>query len=146
MIPGAIAHPWETEQGYALICPDGVQIIPGTLAMTGGGRTDPALTFDRPPGSSVQFALGDGISTLNPVVFSGTLTFNSEAEKDLYVAQLDYAAATATHLERAEKSGPVGLAPGHARWKPGTKSTIGTLTVTVYPTERPQINGQEVDW
>lgn len=146
MIPGAHSHPWERESGYALLCPDGVQPIPTTLAMTGGGRSDPSLTFERPPGSAISFALGDGIRALNPVVFSGPLTFETEAERDLYVAQMDYAAQTATHMERAEKAGALGLAPGYARWQYGNKTISGVLTVTVYPAARPLIGGQEVDW
>jgi hypothetical protein len=140
------AHPWETDESYLLITPGGVQPLPGTLAMTGGGRTPPNITFERSPGSSVEFALGDGVSTLLPVVFSGPLTFETEAERALYVAQLDRAARTATRLDRQELSGTLGKSPGFARWAPGNHATRGTLTVTVYPNARPRVSGQEVDW
>lgn len=151
MIPGGISHPWESEQGYALICPDGVQIIPGTLKLKGPTISAPNLTMDKPPGAPAgkEFPLGDGQRTLLPIVFEGPVVFSTEAEKALYVAQMNYSAATAEQLERAEMSGPLGkdgTAPGFAEWTPGDKAVIGTLKITLYQTARPQINGQEVDW
>lgn len=141
-------HPWENEDCYALILPELTRIIPSTLALQGPTRSPPNITFDKPPGSPAgnEFALGDGQSSLLPLVFRGPMTFETEAERDLYVAAIDIAAAEATYLERMEKSGPLGRAPGFARWQHGRTAIQGELTITVYPTARPQIGGQEVDW
>lgn len=131
---------------YTLLGPFGAYQIPKTLAMTSGGRGEPSITLDRAPGSSVPFALGDGIRPLLPVIFSGELFFGTEVERDLRVAEAERAAQEAYRMERYEKSGPLGVAPGWATWRHGKRATSGTLTITLYPSERPTAGGLAVDW
>lgn len=137
---------FQNDASYVLLGPFGAYEVPTVLAMTGGGRGEPSTTLERAPGSAVPFALGDGIRALLPVTFSGELFFDTEAEKDLHVAQAQQAAQEATFMERYEKSGPLGTAPGWVSWRHGKKATSGTLTLTLYPSARPTIGGILVDW
>ncbi len=134
------------DDSYSLTGPEFSALIPVTLAMTGGGRGPPNTTLDSPPGSAVPFALGDGVRRLLPVTFSGPLHFDSETERDLFVARMNRAAQGATYMARREKSGPLGLAPGWAEWKYGARADSGILMVTVYPSAQPTSGGILVDW
>ncbi|GGO19463.1 hypothetical protein [Deinococcus humi] len=142
----ALIDDLQTDACYVLLGPFGAFIIPSTLAMTGGGRGPPSQTIERSPGSSVPYALGDGIRPLLPVTFKGPLRFDTEVEKDLFVAAADRAAEGGTYMQRYEKSGPLGAAKGWARWDYKDHVTIGYLTIELYPTARPTVGGIEVDW
>lgn len=131
---------------YVLLGPFGAYQVNAFLAMTGGGRGPPNTTLDSPPGSAVPFALGDGIRRILPVTFSGELFFETEGERDLELARAEQAAQGATRMERYEKAGPLGTAPGWASWQYGKRANSGVLTLTVYPTERPSSGGILVDW